>query len=315
MATLVERRYPLHFYTHIEQSDEIKELSDEIIQKINKLSSRVGAPSYQKTPVFKRNSYNRNKHIKRGDISEEDWNTIRNFKTTKLEKNQNGIEAKMDKIRSSLNKLTDQTYEIMFDDIVSVMKEINKEENEENFEKIGESIFVIGSFNKFWSSLYARLYKDLIAVFPIMKDICLKNFKSFKGLFDNINYVDAGVDYNLFCECNKENEKRRALSNFFIICANNEIIDKTEMSNIIIGFLKKIPNDMILEGKSETIAEITENVCIMIRNGINFLQDLDDYDWIISQVERFSLMNHKKYASLTSKVVFKFMDLHDELED
>ena len=29
-----------------------------IITKINKLATRVGAPSYQKTPVFKRNYYN-----------------------------------------------------------------------------------------------------------------------------------------------------------------------------------------------------------------------------------------------------------------
>ena len=57
----------------------------------------------------------------------------------------------MDKIRSCLNKLTDKTYDLMLDEIKYIMKDINKEENQDSFEKIGEAIFEIGSFNKFWS--------------------------------------------------------------------------------------------------------------------------------------------------------------------
>ena len=78
-SILADRQYTLDFFTSIENSNQITELTDEIIQKINKLSKRVGAPSYQKTPVFKRNSY-RNKPIKKNNITEEDWKIIRNFK-------------------------------------------------------------------------------------------------------------------------------------------------------------------------------------------------------------------------------------------
>ncbi len=312
-SILADRQYTLIHYKELEKLNISQELNDEIIQKINKLAKRVGAPSYQKTPVFKRNHYNKKIH-KKENISASDWETIRNFKKTTLEKNTEGIEALMDKIRSCLNKVTDKTYDTMLDDIKCTMKEINKE-NASSFEKIGEAIFEIGSFNKFWSALYARLYKDLIVTFPFMKDICIKNFQSFQSIFTNINYCDASEDYNLFCEYNKENEKRRALSNFFVICASYDIIDKKEMKNIIVSFIKQVKTEINQENKINHVEEITQNISIMVTSGKSFLQYLPDYKLMREEIHTFSTMNPKSYPSLTNKIVFKFMDLDDELED
>ena len=310
VSILADRQYTLEFIKEVENKN-VYELEEEIIQKINKLAKRVGAPSYQRTPVFKRHNYVRK--IKRENITEKDWETIRNFKKTKLEKNTEGIEAQMDKIRTCLNKLTDKTYDLMLDNITCIMKDISKD-NSESFEKIGVSIFEIGSFNKFWSKLYARIYKDLIEVFPFMKDICVKNFNSFMNIFEKINYIDAGVDYNLFCEYNKENEKRRALSNFFVVCAGYDIIDKVEMEKIILNFIEKIKIDIDKENKVNEIEEIVENLSIMIINGNDFLKSLSNYDSICNDIEVFSNMSVKNHISLSNKVVFKFMDLIDELD-
>ena len=98
-----------------------------------------------------------------------------------------------------------------------------EDENKEYLEKIGKTIFQIGSKNKFWCNLYAQLYKDIIDEFPIMKDICISNFESFMDIFTTFNFIDADEDYNLFCEYNKENEKRRSLSHFFVLCAKSSI--------------------------------------------------------------------------------------------
>lgn len=314
---LADRQYTLSEFTHYESLNITQELDEDVIEKINRLAKRVGAPSYQKTPVFKRNNYHK-RPIKKDNISASDWQTIRNFKTTKLEKNTEGLDAQMDKIRSALNKLTDKTYDIMLEDIVVIMKDISKEklvEDDESFEKIGESIFEIGSFNKFWSALYARLYKDLIAQFPFMKDICLKNFKSFKSLFQTINYCDANEDYDKFCEYNKENEKRRALSSFFVICSGLDIIDKNDMIDIIIGFINKVKIDISLENKTNNIEEIVQNISIMITSGKQFIKGLPQYTEILQNIEHFANLSHKQYPSLSSKIVFKFMDLLEELED
>jgi len=313
-SILADRQYTLSDFKQYEQLNISNELHLDVIEKINRIAKRVGAPSYQKTPVFKRNHYHK-KNIKKENITSADWQTIRNFKKTKLAKNTEGIEAQMDKIRSCLNKLTDKTYDLMIDEIKYIMKDINKEQNQDSFEKIGVAIFEIGSFNKFWSRLYARLYKDLIVVYPFMKDICIKNFQSFKELFKTINYCDANEDYNKFCEYNKENEKRRALSSFFVICADLDIIDKTEMTKIIVDFIEGVKQDINKEGKLNNVEEMVQNISIMITAGKGFIKSLGQFTYVLQEIEKFSQMNHKEYPSLSSKIVFKFMDLSEDLED
>tara|TARA_A100001015_G_C14932304_1_gene688958 strand:+ start:162 stop:1106 length:945 start_codon:yes stop_codon:yes gene_type:complete len=314
MTTIIEENkfYELEHYKYLENSNIIQELNQEIILKINKIAKRVGAPSYQKTPVFKRNHYK--KQIKKENISAEDWETIRNFKKTKLEKNIEGIDAHIDKIRSSLNKLTDKTYDSMLDDIKCVMKEIDKNDTQ-SFEKIGKAIFEIGSFNKFWCKLYVRLYKDLIEEFPFMKRICLTNFESFMSFFTKINYIDANEDYNLFCEYNKENEKRRALSNFFILCATYKIIEQDKMINIIKQFINDVKEKIKDENQINYIEELIQNISIMIISGKEFLVNSEQFKSIIDDITFISKMNHKLYPSLTNKIIFKCMDLLDEIED
>ena len=313
-SILADYQYTLDFYKNIEENCQINELDKSIIEKINRLSNRVGAPSYQKTPVFKRVPYHYKK-MKKENTSNEDWEAMRNFKKTTLKKNTEGIAAQMDKIRSNLNKLTDTTYDTVLDNIQCIVKEIITENNIDCLEKIGECIFEIGSFHKFWSSVYAKLYKNLIDMFPIMKNICVKNFENFKSIFDVINYIDASEDYNLYCEYNKENEKRRALSNFLVICASYDIIDKIDMQNIIIDFIEQVKRDISENDKINHVEEIVQNISIMLLSGKSFLRKLDKWDTMIIEIGAFSKMNPKLYPSLTNKIVFKFMDLVDDLED
>ena len=71
------------------------DLSVDIINIINFLAHKVGAPSYKKTPNFKRKNIDK--------ITGDDWAAIRNFKKTILEKNTTGIAVCLDEIRSLLN--------------------------------------------------------------------------------------------------------------------------------------------------------------------------------------------------------------------
>ena len=73
--------------------------------------------------------------------------------------------------------------------------------------------------------------------------------------------------------------------------------------------------DINTENKENHIAELVENISIMITSGKKYLSKSDNWDYILTSIEYFSNLNHKKYPSLNSKIVFKFMDLHDELED
>ena len=84
-SILADSQYTLEQFKTRESLGNIPELDKDVIEKINKLAKRVGAPSYQKTPVFKRSNHYQKK-LKKENISNEDWEAIRNFKTTKLEK-------------------------------------------------------------------------------------------------------------------------------------------------------------------------------------------------------------------------------------
>ena len=85
MTSLVQRNkpYTLQFINSYLNNVMLSELSDGIIKIINNISEEVGAPTYQKTPIFQ----NREKK-KKSKLTPEDWEELRNYKATELMKNE-----------------------------------------------------------------------------------------------------------------------------------------------------------------------------------------------------------------------------------
>ena len=312
--TLSSCQYTLSDFKNKENSGNIPELEALVIEKINKLANRVGAPSYQKTPVFKRYNYNKKKKVNE-NISSDDWETIRNFKTTSLNKNMEGLEAQMDKIRSYLNKLTNDNYNDISNEIKLVIKDI-VDQNEENYlSKIGVSIFEIGSANRFLSKVYVKLYKELIDTYPIMKNVCTSNFNSFNTLFETFDYCDANENYDKFCDITKQNEKRKALSKFLMICVEYGIIEIDSMEKIILDFLNKINKYILEKDKENAVDEIVANLAIMILSSVSVFQKMKSRSKIFKDIEILSTLNVKQHPGLSNKTLFKFLDIIDELEE
>lgn len=312
--TLSSCQYTLSDFKNKENSGNIPELEALVIEKINKLANRVGAPSYQKTPVFKRYNYNKKKKVNE-NISSDDWETIRNFKTTSLNKNMEGLEAQMDKIRSYLNKLTNDNYNDISNEIKLVIKDI-VDQNEENYlSKIGVSIFEIGSANRFLSKVYVKLYKELIDTYPIMKNVCTSNFNSFNTLFETFDYCDANENYDKFCDITKQNEKRKALSKFLMICVEYGIIEIDSMEKIILDFLNKINKYILEKDKENAVDEIVANLAIMILSSVSVFQKMNSKSKIFKDIEILSTLNVKQHPGLSNKTLFKFLDIIDELEE
>ena len=163
--------YTYKDFKEIENKSTIYELNQSSINVINAISKKVGAPTYRKTPVFRK---------KKQDISNG------SFKKTKLYNKLDEDEINCDKIRELLNKLTKTNYDIISNEIITNITHFIYSRNEIILLSIGNSIFDISSVNKFWVKLYAKLYNDLIVKFPIMKDICTKNFQSFMNVFNDI---------------------------------------------------------------------------------------------------------------------------------
>jgi len=315
MASLVlSNQYTLSDFNNKENSGDIPELESLVIEKINKLASRVGAPTYQKTPVFKRYNYNKKKKVNE-NITSDDWETIRNFQTTTLDKNMEGLEAQMDQIRSYLNKLTNDNYSDISNEIKLVIKDI-VEQNEENYlSKIGVSIFEIGSANRFLSKVYVKLYKELINTYPIMKNVCTSNFNSFQSLFETFDYCEASEDYDRFCDVTKQNEKRKALSKFLMICVEFNIIELESMEKIILDFLKKINVYIEDKEKENAVDEIVANLTIMILSSTTVFDKMNSRSKIFKDIEILSTLKVKDHPGLSNKTLFKFLDILEELEE
>jgi len=318
-SILADHQFDLRHFPEANQLDISSILNQNVIDIINRLASRVGAPTYQKTPVFlKRDRPTRRPPRQRQVISGADWEEIRNFKTTELTKKEEGVEKDIDELRGLLNKLTSKNYDDMQKNILtSLTNIINKNCKEADLEKIGEAIFEIGSINKFWSALYAKLYKSILNAFPLMNTIYQKNFNNFMLLFSNIRFVAAEENYDEFCKVNKENEKRRSMGSFFVHLMNNEVISETAIFELIntlrVNMLKLIDQD----NKKEEVEEFAENIVILIIGGKDKLESstLDSvfaWDECTEFVETMTKRKVSNHPSLSNKVIFKFMDLEEE---
>ena len=328
-------KYSLTDFTDITFVSFNYNLPEETIQMISNLSLEVGSPSYIKTPVFRKkenplktyqnsltpgNSSNISEYNKkkRGNknmeiIHDEDWETLRSFQTTKIEKRL-GIESHIDIIRSYLNKLTDKNYSDITNKIFDLLQQMVTE-NCEEMNRISFILFEIASTNRFYSKIYADFYSEVIQKYENMQSVFQESFDTFLDLFHHIEYVDASLDYDKFCKINKDNEKRKALSAFFINLMINRMIPREKILEIIQNLLLQIYVFISLENKKNEVDELTENVVLLLRKDLFTDQDYErevvEGKNISQMIEFLANSKVKDFKSLTNKSVFKFMDMID----
>jgi len=325
-------KYSLENFNSIQLNGFKFDFPDTTLKLISDLALEVGSPNYVKTPTFqkkvnplkkKENNEGNNEHEfikkKKGNksmeiINDNDWETLRTFQTTKIEQKV-GFEAQIDVLRSHLNKLTDKNYIDIRNKIIEVIESMNNEgmANEEMI-KLGTIIFEIASTNRFYSKIYADLYSDLISKYNMMKEIFEENFNNFMNLFEVIEYIEPSVDYNKFCKINKDNEKRKALSAFFVNLMNNNIISKEKIVSIVRIMMYKIYNFINENNKKNEVDELTENIIILYKKELfdgSIKYELIDDMTINQLIEKFAHSKSKNYLSMTNKSIFKYMDLID----
>ena len=278
-------------------------LPDSTIDIISKLAQEVGSPDYVKTPVFKKRD-NKDLPFKKKRIVE----TSKSFQTTRLEE-KIGIDAHIDMIRSNLNKMTDNNYIDIRNKIFDTIDEIITETDDIN--RVSTVVFEIASTNRFFSKIYAELYADLVNKYEAMKVVFENSLSQFTQLFDTIEYVDSTVDYDRFCKINKDNERRKALSAFFINLMDNNIIQKDRIVEITRNLLFQMYTFIAMDNKKNEVDELTENIALLYRVDLYAMINHEPIDGMnIAQViDKIAHSKTKDYKSLTNKALFKFMDL------
>ena len=283
-------------------------LDNKVIDIIKQISCEVGAPEYIKTPQFSKNKCDK-KIYKNAS-----WEKIKDFKKTEFVK-KSEQDMQIDNIRKYLNKITDKTYDNLIIKIINDLEALEKIENsDEIYNNIGESIFNIASTNIFFSELYAKLYKDLMNKFVFMKEIFKKNYEKFSDIYKNIEYCDAQIDYDKFCENNKTNDKRKALSMFYINLMKLGVITKNSIIELILEIQEYLFDKIDIEANIPVVHELSEVLFIFITNSVENLKDQKEWSKIYNNVEQVSNMKPIEKVGLTNKSIFKHMDIIDNIK-
>ena len=338
MATVL--KYNLKEITDISFSGFNYEITEESAAIINYLCSQVGSQGlisnvFQKSDITDNSNspnsiFKNNNKKRRGnkgmEINAEDWESIRTFQTTKIEQ-KIGIDNDIDQIRLLLNKLTDRTFLDMREKIIEKIDKITSLENnleqenrsEEDYKKVGNMIYETASTNKFYSKIFADLFAELISRYVWLKEIFDDKYNNIMEQYNNIQYIDPDEDYDKFCDMNKVNERRKAVTSFFVNLSLNGLIEKKYIVKILKDLLEIVMNLIVEQNRKNEVDELTENIAILFNKDIiDSVVNLADYNeseylinnkTIIETITALAKCKAKDYVSLSNKAIFKCMDL------
>jgi hypothetical protein len=319
-------KYNLKQITDISYSGFYFEIPEDTHDIINYLCSQVGtngissllftksAPSTSISSGENINEFmssgglNKNNKKKRGnkamEISSDDWESIRTFQTTKIEQ-KTGIDADINEIRLYIDKINS---------VCSMSSD------KEDAVKLGSMVYEMCSTNKFYSKIFADLFAELATKYSWLNDIFKENYamSNIMNQYTDIEYVDSEKDYNGFCEMNKKNERRRAITTFYLNLALNGFIPKEEFVKFLKNILLSIMNMINTPDKKNEVDELTEIVGILFNKDIideeeDDARDPEEYyvyeQSILETVNSLAQKKAKDYPSLSNKAIFKYMDL------
>ena len=304
------------------------DLPQQMIDLISRIADQVGAPSYVKTPVFPKRDkpeapqptgvQKKKPRATGAEITEDDWESIRTFQATELKKRE-GINAHLDSIRSELNKITDKTHDEVFGALCARIDELKDEPDATHLLTVGEAIFNTASSNHFFSAVYARLFRQLLHKYnEVFRTVFETNFAQFMTLFNSIEHADSKKDYTRFCEVNKTNDKRRAMSLFIVNLMKEGVVDTCKIVDIVHQLQSLIREHLRQSDRANEVEELTENLFIILKDAHALLRTghAEEWDAIMAEVEFNGQLKPKnaKYPSITNKTIFKHMDILDELK-
>jgi hypothetical protein len=167
----------------------------------------------------------------------------------------------------------------------------------------------------------ARENEPELAAYSVFRDIFEKNLASFMSLFDTIEYCDPKKNYDKFCDINKANEKRKAMSQFIVNLMKIGIVEKTQVLALMKQIQELMYSNMRQEGKMNEVDELAENLFIMVKHSHVVLKDrsisdvltVETFDTRVEQITEISKLKIKSKPSITNKTIFKHLDMLDEI--
>ena len=126
-----------------------------------------------------------------------------------------------------------------------------------------------------------------------------------------MNYCKPDEDYDKFCKINLDNERRKALSSFFVNLTANKIITEDKLIDLTINLIMKVLDYLTKEGMKSEVDEIMENIAILYSKELfaKNKNEIHDGKTFIQVIEMLARSKAKTFASLSNKTIFKCMDM------
>lgn len=250
------------------------------------------------------------KKIKRQKRSMENLKNL-DFKCTVIKKKE-GDEKIINDIRSSLNKLSDKNYDTQLELLIENIDLLIEDKDDKNITNIMELLIDISSGNSYLSNLYAKLWKCLIEKYGNNNYIDML-FDKYTNLINNIEYMDPNIDYDKHCKINKVNDKRKNITTFMVNLLQENVITKEYCINVINNVIDDIENniiDNIPEYKNDELVEILK---VLVTNSVSILKTHNSWKNIHDYIVDISNKKKKDLNSISTRTLFKFMDMRDKL--
>lgn len=257
-----------------------------------------------------------------------DWDNVRSAKRevplappALLQQHKTQLEV----VRILLNKLTDKNVADTVTKLEQAIAEAQAKDNQQDAENKAEEddtmmvdrvaalIFDVASNNRFFSKLYAQVYAELAKKYDFLLRTVHDHWAKFMDLFLQIEYVDANEDYDKFCEINKKNERRKSLAAFYVNLVKLSIVGREQMHALMRELLALMYTYVQEDNKKNEVDELTETIAVLYDKDIFRAAEVEvekiEGMTIDEVIDRMAHSKVKDFKSLTSKSLFKFMDL------
>lgn len=324
MTQIHPKKYFLQEINEISKNRFVCHISQETIDIINEIATKVGSPQYIKTPVFNKriqkpflstkikplssssssSSFKKKNKVTTEIFNNEDWEAIHSFETTKSTVVK--IDSPLVNIRKIMNMVAQNNYLDKQNEIKNIL---DAEEND--LPSLIQIIFEIASENKFYSEIYCKIYTNLSREYPQMLTIVTEHIIIYLDSFRNM--VSENInDYDELCKMNKQNDKVKAFSSFIKNLTTMNTLDSIHIIHILDVLFQELLGSIKKENEKKKVDEIIENIAILYNEFLFSEHRCNSYFGDLSYqalIQELSNLKVKQYPSITSKSIFKCKDI------
>jgi hypothetical protein len=138
--------------------------------------------------------------------------------------------------------------------------------------------------------------------------------KLYADSINTIEFVDSNIEYDKYCDNNKLNDKRKGMAIFIVNLMKKDLIEKNNVLELIIMLQELVLRYVDEDNKMVEVEEITENIFLLVTVSMKELSIELLWKSIIDNIVKLSQMKVKEHKSISSRTIFKYMDMIDNIK-